>query len=400
MRRWLFFLLLLAIVGSIGWLVLSGINPGYVLIYVGGYSFETTVVALVVAIVVLVLVVNSVLWLLRVLNPLRLRHTWLFRRFFAPHDPLDASQQGLQELLLGNWQLAYKTLVENAEQVNAPLVNYLAASVAAFQRNDRAGWTFCLDRAEKKAGANIHGVRSLRALLETRSGDPRQALAVLQGLQRLVPNQPFVLQLLQENYRSLKDWDSLEQILPDIERRHVLSAPDLLALQDEVYRHQLQRAGDEGIDSLQLCWKQMPKPLRAHAHINAVYIQQLLKLGQETEASTILMNFLKKQWSDEIVALLGHMNAGKPQQQLTLLENCLKQHQDNPTLLLTLGRVSLRNQLWRKAREYFEKALPLSRSTQQSAQINAELARLLERMGEHDKSLRCYQKAVQLLEQG
>jgi hypothetical protein len=25
---------------------------------------------------------------------------------------------------------------------------------------------------------------------------------------------------------------------------------------------------------------------------------------------------------------------------------------------------------------------------------------LLERMGEHDKSLRCYQKAVQLLEQG
>jgi HemY protein len=395
-KRWLFRILLLLVLACVVYLLLNNIDPGYVLIYVGGYSFETTLVALALAVLGLWVLCNVLMWLLRTINPLRLRNTRLFRRFFKANDPLSLSQQGLQDLLLGNWQQAYRALVESAEAVENPTANYLAAALAAFQRGDRTGWSFCLERAEKKGSAVAQGVRSLRAYLETRSGEHRVAMNILQDVQRDTPNQPWVLEQLQANYRVLADWDGLEVILPELEKRQVLAPPALLQLQEEVYRHQLQRAAAESESLLRQQWKQVPKPLRSNAALNGIYIQQLLRYGHEVEASTMLTNFLKKEWSDDLVALLSQVNTGKPQQQLALLENCLKQHPDNAVLLLTLGKLSLRNQLWRKGRDYFESALKASQNSQLSAQINVELARLLEQLGEHDQSLLCYQRAVQV----
>jgi HemY protein len=395
-KRWLFRILLLVVLISVVYLVLNNIDPGYVLIYVGGYSFETTLVALALAVLGLWALCNLLVWLLRTLNPLRLRNTRLFRRFFKAKDPLSLSQQGLQDLLLGNWQQAYRALVESAESVENPTANYLAAALAAFQRGDRAGWSFCLERAEKKGSAVAQGVRSLRAYLETRSGEHRVAMNILQDVQHDTPNQPWVLEQLQVNYRALADWDGLETILPELEKRQVLNPQALLQLQVEVYQHQLQSAADESESLLRQQWKHLPKPLRSNAALNGLYIHQLLRYGHEVEASTLLTNFLKKEWSDDLVALLAQVNTDKPQQQLALLENCLKQHPDNAVLLLTLGKLSLRNQLWRKGRDYFESALKASQTPQLSAQINVELARLLEQLGEHDQSLLCYQRAVQI----
>lgn len=398
MRRFLVFALVaLGIGAALAWLLNS--DPGYVLVYVRGYSFETTLGALVLAAIVLVLLINLVLWLLRILNPFNLRHSSFFRNWFSSRDPAGASQRAVQDLLLGHWQKAYRALVENAEQVQIPSINYLAASLAAFQMGDRAAWNYCLERAERKTDGNAHGIRSLRALLETRSGQRDQGLVTLQSLQRLAPNQPFVLAQLKDSYRMLGDWNGLALILPELEKQQVIDGGELLALQTWIYQNQLAQAGGEGLNSLHQSWKDVPKALRSHAPILGVYLQELLQQGEDAEAAGLLTAFLKKDWSDELVTIVGHIDTGKPRQQLDLLENCLKQHPNNPTLLFTLGRVSLRNQLWGKGRAYLEQAANLAKSVQQNAQINAELARLLEQMGEREKSFQCYQKAMKLLEQ-
>lgn len=397
MRRFLAFAIVaLGIGAALAWLLNS--DPGYVLVYVRGYSFETTLGALVLAGVVLVLLINLVLWLLRVLNPFNLRHSGLFRSWFSSRNPMGATEQAMQDLLLGHWQKAYRALVENAEQVPSPASNYLAASIAAFQMGDRAAWTYCLERAEKKVGGNAPGIRSFRALLETRSGQREQGVVMLQSLQRLTPNQPFVLEQLKDNYRAIGDWTGLAAILPELEKQKVVAADELLALQTWVYQHQLAQAGGEGLNSLHHSWKEVPKGLRTHAPILGIYLQELLQQGEDAEAVSLLTAFLKKDWSDELVTIVGHIDTGAPRQQLDLLENCLKQHPNNPTLLFTLGRVSLRNQLWGKGRAYLEQAANLAKSVQQNAQINAELARLLEQMGDREKSFQAYQKAVKLLE--
>lgn len=398
MRRVLLYLLLFVIIGSAGYLLLGSIGPGYVLIYAGGYTFETTITALVLALAALVLLFNVLLWLVRTLNPLRLRNTRLYRAMFGQHDPRLASIEGLQDLLLGNWQQAYRTLVEAADRVDNPCSNYLAAALAAFQRGDRTGWLFCLDRAEKAAGNSAHGVRSLRALLEARSGEQQQALTILQSLQRTVPNQPFVLQQLLEHYRESGNWDALASLLPELEKRQVLAAEPLRELQIQVYQQQLQRAGNAGIQALQRQWKQVPKVLRSAPLVTGTYVQQLLLTGQEAEAASVLTGFLKKDWSDEVIAMVGEINAGRPQQQLALLETCLARHANDAVLLLTLGQVAIRNQLWRKARDYLDKALQATQDTNLLVQINSELARLLEQLGEREKSFQHYQRAMKLLE--
>jgi hypothetical protein len=73
-----------------------------------------------------------------------------------------------------------------------------------------------------------------------------------------------------------------------------------------VYEHQLRQAGSEGAQAVQHGWKLVPKTLRSQPRLIGVYIQQLLLTGEEAEATSVLTSFLKKDWSDDIVALLGH----------------------------------------------------------------------------------------------
>jgi HemY protein len=113
---------------------------------------------------------------------------------------------------------------------------------------------------------------------------------------------------------------------------------------------------------------------------------------------SLLTKYIKHQWSDRLVALLGYIDNQDAAEQILLLESWVKDRPKNVNLMLTLGRLSLRNKLWGKAREYFETALHFSNNMGLSAEINAELGRLLEHLGEHDKSLLCYRQAMDLME--
>ena len=63
---------------------------------------------------------------------------------------------------------------------------------------------------------------------------------------------------------------------------------------------------------------------------------------------------------------------------LSLAEEWLARHPKDASLLLTLGRLSLRNKLWGKAREYFQSSL----ASKPTAAAHAELSRLLENLGD------------------
>jgi HemY protein len=79
----------------------------------------------------------------------------------------------------------------------------------------------------------------------------------------------------------------------------------------------------------------------------------------------------------------GLVQGQKPSEQLINAENWLKQKPNNPILLLALGRLSLRNELWGKALEYFEdshRLLPRSESY-------AELSRLSLKLNKNNQTL-------------
>ncbi|MFQ5936992.1 MAG: heme biosynthesis protein HemY, partial [Acidiferrobacterales bacterium] len=85
-----------------------------------------------------------------------------------------------------------------------------------------------------------------------------------------------------------------------------------------------------------------------------------------------------------------------PSAQLETAEGWLSTRPDNPSLLLTLGRLSLQNELWGKARSYLES----SAQRRPTAQTYRELAALMERLDEPDKALDYYRRGLETLVSG
>jgi HemY protein len=179
-----------------------------------------------------------------------------------------------------------------------------------------------------------------------------------------------------------------------------MSDGEFHALQREVWHNLLEQAAQDcerrrredpqaSLEPLTRLWDELPGFLRRDEHTIRDYARLLAKLGDEPQAETLLRKVLRNHWSDELINLYGRIRGQKPDEQLLLAEQWLKDRPNNAELLLALGRLSLRNELWGKAKEYFETSLRLRRSRE----ALAELSRLNAHMGEEEAS-------IQLMMQG
>ena len=85
----------------------------------------------------------------------------------------------------------------------------------------------------------------------------------------------------------------------------------------------------------------------------------------------------------------------KATNQLQTAEAWLKDHPNDPSLLLTLGRLCLQTSLWGKARDYLESSLRVQRNPEACA----ELARLLAQLGDTERSNQLFQEGLGLLDE-
>ena len=99
---------------------------------------------------------------------------------------------------------------------------------------------------------------------------------------------------------------------------------------------------------------------------------------------------LRSHWDAGLVETYGLLETGEPGKLLSHMEKFLSEHPDDPTLLLTLGRLSLRAQLWGKARGYLEACI----GRNGPPQAYRELGQLLERMHESDKAIDVYRRGL------
>ncbi len=120
------------------------------------------------------------------------------------------------------------------------------------------------------------------------------------------------------------------------------------------------------------------------------YADYLIQRGAAEKAEMLLREILKKTWDDHLAILYGQAAGVDAHKQLAIAENWLKLRPNNAGLLLTLGRLCLRNQLWGKARTYLENSIEL----EPNAVAYAELANLLERIGERDLAANYYRQGL------
>ncbi|WP_417702280.1 heme biosynthesis HemY N-terminal domain-containing protein [Pseudomonas sp.] len=403
MRRLIWLLLLLAVAAGLYLLSLAiEADRGYVLFAYRSFRYQSGLWAFLGLLVVVVLLYYLIKWTLRLLlSSTRLANPW--SRLHRNRRVRLASEQGMLDLAEGRWARAQRQLTRAAEADSRPLMYYLGAARAASKLGDHEQSDALLERALNKQPQAELAIALTHAELQRKRGDTDAALQTLQVMRERHPGHHLVLRQLQRLYLQRQDWSALLGLLPELRKEKALPAAELDELERETWRGRLAAAGLAGqghgetaLQPLTQAWQQLSAPLRQEPELIATYVEQLRRLGAQEEAEEVLRSALKRGYDSRLARFYGVLRGADPARQLQTAELWLKQHPQDPALLLSLGRLCLQNQLWGKARDYFETSLKIERHPETCA----ELARLLAQLGELERSNQLLLESLGLLHQG
>lgn len=386
-------------------------DPGYVLIAVGSWTVETSLVLT----TVIVLLSFSILYysirasarLLAVPGGVR---RWRQQR--REHKAIQSLTRGLIDLAEGRWRSAEKHALKYAKaedllqaegssqtkgslsgslQKEVSLLNYLAAARAAqaqgeYQRRDN----YLKLAHENHPSADI-AVGLTQAELQLNQNQQEQALASLRHLQQLSPKHALVLKALAALYQQLEDWEHLLEMIPLLHKRKAMKPETIDELQQQAHLALLY-AATSNVD-LSNIWTRIPTFLQEKEALLLVYVERLLNRGDSHLAEPLLRHALRRKFSAPLLMLYGKIESADLARQLSLVETLLAEHGRDAEALLAAGRLSLRNKLWGKARSYLEASV----NAQASAEAYNELGHLLERMGESAAAAECFRAGLHLV---
>lgn len=360
-------------------------DRGYVLINVWGYTIESSLVTW---IVTLTLAFVALYYSLRLVGrtfqvPAEMKKWRSQRRqYYASQSLLS----GLENLAEGNWRKAEREVLKHISDSQVPMLNYLTAARAAHELNDYDKRDSYLKLAGQNVKSSDVGVKLTQAELQMRQNQHEQALATLRALQQQDPQHKTVLKTLAKVYRELQDWNDLIALFPLLRKLKAFNAEELDALEQEAYIKLVTSGDREHPVNLSEAWYRMPQSVQNNIKVLTLYIQELIRQRQSDIAEPLIRNALKREWSNDLVRLYGIIDGADANGQLSHAESWLAREENNPYLLLTLGRLSLRCKLWGKARSYLEASI----GAKGLPEAHNELAHLLERLGENDLALQHY----------
>ena len=304
-----------------------------------------------------------------------------------------AAEQGILDLAQGHWKNALRHLRRAAEGEEKPLVYFLGAANAAEKLGYSEEADALLEQALIKQPSAEVAIALTHADLQLQRADDRGAQETLQAMHDLHPQHTEVLLRLQALLRQRQDWSALIGLLPALRKCKRFTAEQLQDIEYQAWSGRLTAICTQKQDpqtvlkTLDTAWQELSSKLRHDPQLVAAYAAELLRLNAHEQAESLLRHTLKNNLNDGLLDLYGRAQAQDPAR--------LKQAPNNAILLRALGRLSLRNQLWGKARDYFESSL----RQQRLAHTCAELARLLNHLGDTKRSNELFAESFQLLEQ-
>ncbi|KAA1189192.1 heme biosynthesis protein HemY [Pseudohalioglobus sediminis] len=396
MRR-LFILVLIALLAGVGVVAIIETDPGYVLVAYGNYTVETSLWVGVVLLTVFTLLIYLVVRLIRrLVGGQQSLTSWVSGRRARASSRL--TTRGLISYIEGNWTRARRQLLRGARNSEAPLINYLMAARSSYRLNEPDKMREYLGAAEDAESEAGIAVELTQAELRLHSGKYEQALATLVRARRNAGRHPYVLDLLHRAYYGLKDWPELAALLPELKKYKVMSPEALEELEREVYTQKLSASAVDvdAASALQRVWQKVPTHLKNDPAVIYAYVDLLVQGEHYAAADKVIVRALKQHWDSNLVREYGYVVGQDSAKQLATAEAWLPAHPDDAQLLLTLGRLAARGELWGKARDYFERSYRQERT----AEVCAELGRLLVALGEPKVAGAYYREGLLLRETG
>lgn len=221
--------------------------------------------------------------------------------------------------------------------------------------------------------------------------DPEAALDALEKLRATgVKSHLGALSLELKAQQQAGHWDAALHIIAQLEQRQAIDVTVAAKLRQQAYGERLRelQSGTEVINYL----KRIPDELRNRSKIAAIAARALMQFDECVQAQRLLAESLNVHWDRTLITLYGDCQASDVIAQIEQAEQWLDHHREDADLLLALGKLCMRQQLWGKAQNYLDASISISPS---HATYTA-LAALSERLGKSQETFRYYQQAMAL----
>lgn len=392
MRRLLLVFSLSLFLGAV-LISIVGHDSGYVLIVWGKTSIEMSVWM---AVIIFLASIFVIFFLIKLVYGLRyaLKHWRLGRQ-------QKLTTLGWIDYAEGEWHRAVNSFLKAAPKAGASFSNYLMAARAANEIGDQARAEQILQQAEQQAPKAHIAINLTRAEIQLQNRQWRDCLATLTLIRRKSPRHRAMLMMLRTVYTELHQWENLQALASDMFRSKVLDERQQAALQREAIEHMLIDAADDvgkdahPLQKLDAAWQRLPKPSQQSRAMILQYAKGLNAFGAEHKAEELLRVSISElvtqgKVTDDLILLYGRIRGTDVSRQLASAEVWSRSLSNNAAMQLTLGRLSLRNKAWEKARHYFESCLRFG----DNAEANMELGRLLIAMNDLERGKKFLEKGL------
>ncbi|WP_261842581.1 heme biosynthesis HemY N-terminal domain-containing protein [Aliamphritea ceti] len=403
MKKLLILLLILLFAGAwVGQLMIQ--DSGYTLIAYNNVTIEMSLWVFLIAMFAVFFLFH---WALNLLRG-SLRSGQRFRLWSQGRNQRIANTKSLKGLIAlseGKWWQAQRLLTQAGDKSELPLISYLAAARAAHEQGEDADCDELLNKARDAAPQAEIAVGISQAQILLSRGQYEPCLATLLDLNKKAPKNTYVMKLLREVYIQLNDWSALSKLIPELRKHNAVKPAKLLKTEQRCYSNILEKSisqlpahadNEEKAKALGTAWHNMPGQLSSDDVLARHYTNLLVSIGAEEKAEAAIRDLLKRNWDDSLIALYGRIQGSDAKKQLEFAKSFLNDYPMNADLLLTLGRLSLRNQHWGKAVDYFEQSL----EEESRPETLSELARLLQHMGETERTLKLIENNFSLIGNG
>ena len=385
---YLILLALLTVVVSMATTYLLG-DPGYLYLRLGGWQVELSLIlgALLLFLVVVMLFVIFNLLIGIVNFPKSIRR--LFGGGGARSSKRLISRKGLIYWLEEDWNNIQQRFEHFAAVDSEPEVGYMVAAYTAQQQGNLERRNQYLARAWSESKQNKHLVYLLAARLFIASEEYASAAAQLKKVCSRYPKHKTALRMLAETYQKNRQWSDLYLLLPHLQKAKAYSQKEYNSIAKDVYQLRMQSL--ESASELLKVWKKSPGATQNNPEFTATYVRKLLEFNRHEEAEKVLRRVLNISWDSELARLYGLVHGQVDKKRLyTTAVKWLEKHDDDPELLLTVGKLARRNDDSKQARLHLESAI----ENGGRREAYEELGDLLIRMGETEAALQVYKRGI------
>ena len=386
MRGLVWFLLVAAV--AVGLALLARVNEGYVLIVAPPYRIELSLALSLILLVASFALVYSMIRLAA--HTVRLpAYVAAFRQRQRHSQAEEALRGAWQAYLEGRFGRAQRLAARAFELDEAPSLAALLAARSAHFLRDAERRDLWLARAEGAPDEARFARLTTQAELLLDERRFEEARVVLRELYASSPRHVATLRMLLRAEQGLQNWDEVPRLVQMLEKRGAITGDTARQLTVTATVENLKK---KAFDAAQVrhFWRSVGDESKAEPRVAAAAARLFIRLDDCRTAHALIVRALNRDWNDDLALLYSECNDADSLTRLQQAETWLAARPRNASLLLTLGRLCIQQELWGKAQRYLEASL----TEQPTRAAHTELARMLDHIGRTEDAHRHYRAAT------